>query len=80
MAERAVNFLIDYMGPLLVDEVKLLKGVRGEARKIRDELESMRAFSRDADAREDSNESIEIWVRQVMSELSYLAMNGLAAS
>ncbi|KAL5999771.1 hypothetical protein ACLOJK_038056 [Asimina triloba] len=65
MAESAVNFLIEYMGPLLVDEVKLLKGVRGEARKIRDELESMRAFLRDADAREDSNESIKIWVRQV---------------
>ncbi|KAL5999763.1 hypothetical protein ACLOJK_038048 [Asimina triloba] len=64
MAESAVNFLIEYMGPLLVDEVKLLKGVRGEARKIRDELESMRAFLRDADAREDSNESIKIWVRQ----------------
>ncbi|KAL5999766.1 hypothetical protein ACLOJK_038051 [Asimina triloba] len=78
MTESAVNFLIEYMGPLLVDEVKLLKGVRGEARKIRDELESMRAFLRDADAREDSNESIKIWVRQ--SKLAYLAMNGLAAS
>ncbi|KAL5979280.1 hypothetical protein ACLOJK_019178 [Asimina triloba] len=64
MAESAVNFLIECMGPLLVDEVKLLKGVRGEARKIRDELESMRAFLRDADAKEHCNEGIKTWVRQ----------------
>ncbi|KAL5979428.1 hypothetical protein ACLOJK_019327 [Asimina triloba] len=65
MAESAVSFLIEYLGPLLVDEVKLLKGVRGDARKIRDELESMRAFLRDADAKEDTNESIKTWARQV---------------
>ncbi|KAL5980985.1 hypothetical protein ACLOJK_028905 [Asimina triloba] len=72
MAESAVNFLIEYMGPLLVDEVKLLKGVRGEARKIRDELESMRAFLRDADAKEHSNEGIKTWVRQVPQVLNFL--------
>ncbi|KAL5999796.1 hypothetical protein ACLOJK_038082 [Asimina triloba] len=66
MAESAVSFLIEYLGPLLVDEAKLLKGVRGEACRIRDELESMRSFLKDADAREDSNESIKTWVRQVM--------------
>ncbi|KAL5999812.1 hypothetical protein ACLOJK_038098 [Asimina triloba] len=38
MAESAVSFLLQYLGPLLVQEVKLLKGVRGEARRIRDEL------------------------------------------
>ncbi|KAL5979666.1 hypothetical protein ACLOJK_019577 [Asimina triloba] len=64
MAESAVNFLIQYLGPFLVDEVKLLKGVRCEFRKIRDELESMRAFLRDADAKEHHNESIKAWVRQ----------------
>ncbi|KAL5999809.1 hypothetical protein ACLOJK_038095 [Asimina triloba] len=63
MAESAVSFLLEYLGSLLVQEVKLLKGVRGEAR--RDELESMRCFLRDADAREDSSESIKNWVRQV---------------
>ncbi|KAL5980008.1 hypothetical protein ACLOJK_039120 [Asimina triloba] len=66
MAESAVNFLIEYLGPLLVDEVKLLKGVRGEVRKIRDELESMRAFLRDAEAKEHHNEGIKAWVRQVI--------------
>ncbi|KAL5999814.1 hypothetical protein ACLOJK_038100 [Asimina triloba] len=65
MAESAVSFLLEYLGPLLVQEVKLLKGVRGEARWIRDELESMRCFLRDADAREGSSESIKNWVRQV---------------
>ncbi|KAL5999811.1 hypothetical protein ACLOJK_038097 [Asimina triloba] len=65
MAESAVSFLLEYLGRLLDQEVKLLKGVRGEARRIRDELESMRCFLRDADAREDSSEIIKNWVRQV---------------
>ncbi|KAL5980006.1 hypothetical protein ACLOJK_039118 [Asimina triloba] len=65
MAESAVNFLIEHLGPFLVDEVKLLKGVRGEFRKIRDELESTRAFLRDADAKEHHDESIKAWVTQV---------------
>ncbi|KAL5999805.1 hypothetical protein ACLOJK_038091 [Asimina triloba] len=65
MAESAVSFLLEYLGPLLVQEVKLLKGVRGEARGIRDELDSMRCFLRDADTREESSERIKNWVRQV---------------
>ncbi|KAL5979444.1 hypothetical protein ACLOJK_019348 [Asimina triloba] len=75
MAESAVNFLIEYLGPLLVDEVKLLKGVRGEVRKIRDELESMRAFLRDADAKEHHNESIKTWVRQTEHEVNVRFFN-----
>ncbi|KAL5979661.1 hypothetical protein ACLOJK_019572 [Asimina triloba] len=67
MAESAVNFLIEYLGPLLVDEVNLLKGVRGEVRKIRNELESMKALLRDADAKEHHNESIKAWVTQTDS-------------
>ncbi|KAL5993635.1 hypothetical protein ACLOJK_040887 [Asimina triloba] len=65
MAESAVGFLLEYLGPLVVQEVKLLEGVRGEARRIRDEPESMQCFLRDADAREHRNESIRNWVRQV---------------
>ncbi|KAL5999810.1 hypothetical protein ACLOJK_038096 [Asimina triloba] len=61
----AVSFLLEYLGPLLGQEVKLLKGVRGEARRIRDELECMRCFLRDADAREGNSESIKNWVSQV---------------
>ncbi|XP_058111988.1 disease resistance protein RPM1-like [Magnolia sinica] len=70
MAESAVNFLIQYLGPLLVNEVQSLKGVRGEVRELINEFESMRSALKDADARQDTDEGLKKWVKQIR-EVAY---------
>ncbi|XP_058112584.1 disease resistance protein RPM1-like [Magnolia sinica] len=70
MAESSVSFLMQYLGPLLVDEANSLKGVDGEVRELRNELESIRSFLRDADSRQDTDEGLKTWVKQVR-EVAY---------
>ncbi|CAL5416951.1 unnamed protein product [Camellia sinensis] len=50
MAERAVSSVIQYLAPLLADEVKLLKGVRKEIFSIKAELERIHFFLEDAES------------------------------
>ncbi|THG08455.1 hypothetical protein TEA_011144 [Camellia sinensis var. sinensis] len=65
MAESAVAFLLTKLGSLIQEELKSLGGVKGKIVFIGDELESMRAFLRVADAIEDSDPEIQAWVKQV---------------
>ena len=69
MAETAVLFLIDKLIPLLTQEATLLQGIHGEVADIKDELESIQSFLKDADARaaaeEEMSEGIKTWVKQV---------------
>ncbi|KAI7980701.1 Disease resistance protein PIK6-NP [Camellia lanceoleosa] len=65
MAESAVALLLTKLGGLIQEELKSLGGVKGEIVFIRDELESMRAFLRVADAIEDTDPDIQAWVKQV---------------
>ncbi|KAL5560130.1 hypothetical protein UlMin_036341 [Ulmus minor] len=70
MAESAVTFLVENLSSLLEKEANLLGGVRNEVVEVRDELDRIRAFLRDADASEDENEEIKVWVKQVR-EVAY---------
>lgn len=71
-----MNFAIDKLGPLLVREVELLRGVKEEVRDIKLELESISSFLKDADARAaaeeleggESSEGVNSWVKQVREE------------
>ncbi|GMP78533.1 hypothetical protein CsSME_00034447 [Camellia sinensis var. sinensis] len=66
MAERAVSSVIQYLAPLLADEVKLLKGVRKEIVSIKVELECIHSFLEDAESRaETGDKGVKIWVKQV---------------
>nr|AHB79187.1 CC-NBS-LRR disease resistance protein [Cicer arietinum] len=70
MAEMAVSFAIDQLLPLLREEAKLIKGVHKEFSDIKDELEIIQAFLKDADKRAAANgdnnrEEIKTWVKQV---------------
>ncbi|EXC04630.1 Disease resistance protein RPM1 [Morus notabilis] len=65
MAESAVNFLLEKLSFLLEEEVKLLTGFREEVVSLKAELESMKAFLHVADAVEDEDEEIKVWVKQV---------------
>ncbi|KAK4852337.1 hypothetical protein QYF36_023074 [Acer negundo] len=77
MAEIAVNLVIDKLGPLLVQEIKLLRGVRKEIEDVKEELKSIRIFLKDAERRSaieelegNNNNDIQLWVAQVR-EVAY---------
>ena len=67
MALTAVSLLIDKLRTLLIEEAKLLSGIHGEVIDIRDELESIQSFLKNANARaaieEDTSEGVKIWVK-----------------
>ena len=68
MGEVALGWAINKLDLLLIGEVKLLSGVHRELGDIKDELETIKSFLRDADARlyhrnEDSR--INTWLKQV---------------
>ena len=73
MAESAVSLVIDKLAPLLAQGVQLLKGVYKEVVDIKDDLEAIRAFLKDADSkaeREGASESVKVWVKQAR-EVAY---------
>ncbi|CAI8612427.1 unnamed protein product [Vicia faba] len=65
MAEVAVSLVIDQLVPLIREEAKLLRGIDKEFADIKDELESIQAFLKDADKRASTAEGVKTWVKQV---------------
>ncbi|WJX31579.1 hypothetical protein P8452_19993 [Trifolium repens] len=71
MAEIAVSLVVEQLLPLLREEAKLLRGVHKEFADIKDELESIQAFLKDADRRavsaegDNTGEGVKTWVKQV---------------
>ncbi|XP_020972847.1 disease resistance protein RPM1 [Arachis ipaensis] len=71
MAEIAVSFVLDQLFPLLRDKARTLQGAHKEFEDVKDELESICAFLKDADTRaaKDNNalddDGIKSWVRQL---------------
>ncbi|XP_027084316.2 disease resistance protein RPM1-like [Coffea arabica] len=70
MAESVVGFLINQLSALLSQETKLLGGLRPDVQFIKDELGSMKAFLRQAEAKEDNDSQLQEWVKQVR-EVAY---------
>ena len=71
MAESAVSLVLDKLLPLLTQEVKLLKGVHDELVGVKDELEVIRAFLKDADSKaekEGIGEGVKVLVNQIREE------------
>jgi disease resistance protein RPM1 len=68
MTETAVTLVINKLFQLLVQEASLLSGVHREIVGIRDELESIKCFLKDAEARTekgDVHDGLKTWVKQV---------------
>ncbi|KAG4390489.1 hypothetical protein AAZX31_06G291300 [Glycine max] len=69
MAETAVSFALGEVYEILKDEAKLLRGIHKDFSDIKDELESIQAFLKDADRRAadeaNTNDGIRTWVKQV---------------
>jgi disease resistance protein RPM1 len=71
MAEMAVSLAIQQLLPLLRKEANLLRGIHKEFAYIKDELESIQAFLKDAEKRaavegDNVREGVKIWVKQVI--------------
>jgi disease resistance protein RPM1 len=68
MAEMAVSLVVGQLIPLLREEAKLFRGIHKEFTYIKDELESIQAFLKDADKRaegDNTSEGVKTWVKQV---------------
>ncbi|XP_058201314.1 disease resistance protein RPM1-like [Rhododendron vialii] len=76
MAEAAVLGLLSNFGPYLQEEFNLLSGVREDIEYIRAEFERMTHFLRVADAIEDRDPQIKVWVKQVR-EVAYDTIDAL---
>ncbi|XP_027181620.1 disease resistance protein RPM1-like [Coffea eugenioides] len=66
MAETVLSFVLDQISTLLREEGRLLGRLRQEVQFIRDELGHMRAFLREAEAKEeDAQPRLQEWIKQV---------------
>ena len=75
MAEIAVSLVIEYLVPLLVQEARLLKGIHGKVGSLKDELEIIQSFLKDADARAEIGGMSNVekaWVKQVREEAFHI--------
>ncbi|PIN07255.1 Apoptotic ATPase [Handroanthus impetiginosus] len=70
MAESAISFLFDQLSIWLQEEQQLLAGFKEEAELIHGEMGQMMAFLRVADAKEESDPQLKVWVSQVR-EIAY---------
>ncbi|XP_027120748.1 disease resistance protein RPM1-like [Coffea arabica] len=70
MAESVVGFLINQLTTLLSQEATLLGELQPDVQFIKDELGSMKAFLRKAEAKEDNDSQLQEWVKQVR-EVAY---------
>ncbi|CDP22252.1 unnamed protein product, partial [Coffea canephora] len=69
MAESAAGFLINQLSTLLSQEITLFGGLKSDVQFIKAELGSMKAFLREAEAKED-NSQLQEWLKQVR-EVAY---------
>ncbi|KAL7171415.1 hypothetical protein ACSBR2_036131 [Camellia fascicularis] len=65
MAMMAVKVVLEKLGSLIAEEAQFLGGVGNGVAELRDDLESMRSFLQDAEARSESDKGVQTWVKQV---------------
>ncbi|MED6205430.1 hypothetical protein PIB30_017658, partial [Stylosanthes scabra] len=67
MAEIAVSFALDQLFPLLRDKARTLQSVHKEFKDVKDELESICTFLKDADTRAaaEDDDRIKTWLKQL---------------
>ena len=75
MAETFLGPLIDKLVELLADKVNLLKGVHKEAKSLKDELEIIQPFLKDAEAKLEKGElgdATKVWLKQLREEADHI--------
>ncbi|KAL6653195.1 hypothetical protein ACP70R_012120 [Stipagrostis hirtigluma subsp. patula] len=73
-AQGAVDSLLGRLSSVLLEEAKLLRGVRGDVEFIKDEMESMNGFLLDLAGVEHPNHQVRAWAKQV-KELAFDSQN-----
>ncbi|GMY38062.1 nitrate regulatory gene2 protein [Fagus crenata] len=64
-ARSMVSFVAISLGNLVIEEVTFLKGVSQQVKQIGIELKWMQCFLKEADKRQNENESIQNWVSEI---------------
>ncbi|XP_057436136.1 putative disease resistance protein At1g50180 isoform X2 [Lotus japonicus] len=70
MVDSVVNFAVERLGDLLIEEARLLHGVSDQVKKLQTELKRMQCFLRDAERRQDEDETIKNWISEIR-QLAY---------
>nr|GME06838.1 disease resistance protein RPM1-like [Ipomoea batatas] len=70
MAEAAVEFLLDKLSAVILEEWSLLGGIREDAQYIMNALSRLKAALRVADEREEMDPQVKAWVK-IVRELAY---------
>ncbi|KAF3456670.1 hypothetical protein FNV43_RR01324 [Rhamnella rubrinervis] len=71
MAETAVGLVVDHLIPMLTQEASLLRGIHSQVVDIKNELQSIQCFLRDADRKAESEsdltrrDGVKAWVEQL---------------
>lgn len=65
MAQAIVNFIVQSLGDLLIQEAVFLYGVEDQVLLLQTELRLMRSYLQDADRRQDENESLRSWISEI---------------
>nr|XP_011457552.1 PREDICTED: putative disease resistance protein At1g50180 [Fragaria vesca subsp. vesca] len=66
MAEAVVSFVVERLGDFIIQEGEFLYGVNDQVELAKTELRFMKGFLKDADARQEYDETIvRIWVAEV---------------
>ncbi|KAL8544575.1 hypothetical protein ACS0TY_004960 [Phlomoides rotata] len=74
MADAAISFAVEKLGDALINKVSFLKGVEGQVRWVKDELQSMRCFLKDA-AEKQGNDEYGNLVRKWISDVREVAQD-----
>ncbi|RWR84258.1 Disease resistance protein [Cinnamomum micranthum f. kanehirae] len=69
-SEAVVSFVVGKLGDLLIQEAQLLFGVREGIEGIKNELEWMQRFLKDADSKQTTDEIVKKWVSDIR-DVSY---------
>ncbi|XP_065627649.1 disease resistance protein RPM1-like [Quercus suber] len=75
MAEIVVSLIIENLVQLLVHEAKFLMGIQVKVANIKDELEIIQSFLKDADARTEIGDMSNVektWVKQIREEACHI--------
>ena len=65
MAKSVVSFVVERLGNLLIKEAAFLQGVSQQVNQMQIELKRMQCFLRDADKKQNEDESVQIWVSEI---------------
>nr|KYP59320.1 Putative disease resistance protein At1g50180 family [Cajanus cajan] len=65
MSQAIVNFIVQSLGDLLIQESVYLYGVQDKVLQLQTELWRMRSYLQDADRRQDENERLRNWISEI---------------